>query len=90
MYEKLNDLYSSPNFIRAIKLRKTRWAGHVASIGERRGVYKLLVVTPEGKKPLGRPRRMWEDNIKMNLQEVGLGLWTGLIWLRIQTGGWLL
>ena len=90
MYEKLNDLYSSQNFIRAIKLRKTRLAGHVASIGERRGVYKLLVGTPEGKKPLGRPRRMWEDNIKMNLQEVGLGLWTGLIWLRIQTGGWLL
>jgi len=69
--EELNDLYCSPNFVRVIKSRRMRWAGHVARMGERRGVYRVLVGIPEGKRPLGRPRRRWEDNIKMDLQEVG-------------------
>jgi hypothetical protein len=64
-----------------------RWAGHVARIGERRDVSRVLVGKPEGKRPLGRPRRRWKDNIKMVLQEVGCGVWTGLGWLRIETGG---
>jgi len=64
-----------------------RWAGHVAHMWKYRGVYKLLMGKPEGKRQLGRPRYRWEDNIKMDLQEVGCGVWTGLIWLRIGTGG---
>jgi hypothetical protein len=87
--EELNDLCSSPNIIRVIKSRIMRWAGHVARMGEGRGVYRILVGRPEGRIPLGRPRRRWEDNIKMYLQEVGWGAWTGLIWLRIGTGGGL-
>ena len=62
---------SSPNIVRVIKSRRMRWAGHVARMEEGRGVHKILVGKPEGKRPLGRPRRRWEDNIKMNLQEVG-------------------
>jgi hypothetical protein len=85
--EELNDLYSSPNIIRVIKSRRMRQTGHVARIGDRRGAYRVLVGKPEGKRPLGRPRRRWEDNIKTYLQEVGWGLWTGLILLRIGTGG---
>ena len=85
--EKLNDLYSSPNIVPVIKSRRMRWAGHVARMGERRGVYSVFVGKPEGKRPLGRPRRRWEDNIKMNLQEVGWGIWTGSNWLRIGTDG---
>ena len=69
--EELNDLYSSPYIVRVIKSRRMRWAGHVARMEERRGVHKVLVGKPEGKRPLGRPRRRWEDNIKMDLQEVG-------------------
>jgi hypothetical protein len=65
--EELNDLYSSPNIIRVIKSRRMRWAGHVARMGEGRGAYRVLVVRPEGRRPLGRPRRRWEDNIKMEL-----------------------
>ena len=78
--EKLKGLYSSPNIVRVIKSRRMRWAGHVAHMGEGRGVYRVLVGKPEGKRPLGRPRRRWEDNIRMDLQEVGLGYadWTGL------------
>jgi hypothetical protein len=64
-----------------------RWADHVAYMGERRGVCRVLVGRSEGKKPLGRPRRRWEDNIKMDIQEVVCGACTGLIWLRIGTGG---
>jgi hypothetical protein len=71
--EELKDLYSSPNIIRVIKSRRMRWAGHVACMGEGRGVYRILVGRPEGRRPLGRPRRKWEDNIKMVLQEVERG-----------------
>jgi hypothetical protein len=88
--EELNDLYSSPNIIRVIKSRRMRWAGHVACVGEGRGVNMILVGRPEGRRQLGRPRRRWEDNIEIDLQEVGWGTWTGLIWLRIGTGGGLL
>jgi len=78
--EALNDLYSSPNIVRVIKSRRMRWAGHVARIGEERAVYRFLVGKSEGKRPLGRPRRRWVDNIKMDLQEVGCGYmdWIGL------------
>ena len=83
--EKLNDLYYLPNIVRIIKPRRTSWARQLARMGERRGVYRVLVGKLEGKRPLGRPRCRWEDNIKMNLQEVGCGAWTGLIWLSIGT-----
>jgi hypothetical protein len=71
--EELNDLYSLPNIVRVVKLRRMRWVGHVARVGEDRVVHRVLVRKPEGKRPLGRPRRRWEDNIKMDLQEVGGG-----------------
>ena len=71
--EELNDLYSLPNILRVVKSRRTRWAGHVERIWEDRGVHRVLAGKPEGKRPLGRPRRRWEDNIKMDLQEVGGG-----------------
>ena len=78
--EELKGLYSSPNTVRVIKSRRMRWAGNVARMGEGRGVYRVLVGKPEGKRPLGRPRRRWEDNIRMDLLEVGLGYenWIGL------------
>ena len=65
--EELNDLYCSPNIVRVIRSRRMRWAGHVVRMGERRGVYSVLVGKPEGKRPLGRPRLRWEDNIKIYL-----------------------
>jgi hypothetical protein len=71
--EELNDLYSSPTIVRVIKSRRMRWAGHVARMGEGRGAYRILVGRPKGRRPLGRPRLRWEDNIKMDLQEVGWG-----------------
>jgi hypothetical protein len=77
-------LYSSLNIVRVIKLRRKRWAGHVARIGEGRGVYRVLVGRHEVKRPLGRPRRRWEDNIKINLREIGFD---GGNWLRIGSGG---
>ena len=78
--EEINVLYSSPNIVRVIKSRRMRWAGHVARMGEERGVYRVLEGKPEGKRPLGRPRRRWVDNIRMDLQEVGCGYmdWIGL------------
>jgi hypothetical protein len=88
--EELNDLYSSPNIIGVIKSRRMRWAGHVARMDEGRGACRVFVGRPEGRRPLGRPRRRWEDNIIMDLQEVGFGAWTGLIWLRIGRDGGLL
>ena len=71
--EEINDLYISPNIVRVIKSRRMRWAGHVARMGEERGVYRVFVGKPEGKRPMGRPRRRWVDNIRMDLQEVGCG-----------------
>jgi len=65
--EELNDLYSSPNIVRVIKSRRMRWAGHVACMGGGRGVYRVLVGKPEGRSPLGRQRRRWVDNIRMDL-----------------------
>jgi hypothetical protein len=85
--EELNDLYSSPNIILVIKSRRMGLAGHVARMGGGRGAYRVLVGRPEGRRPLDSPRRRLEDNIKMDLQEVGCGALTGLIWLRIWTGG---
>jgi len=78
--EELNDLYTSLNIVRVIKSRRMRWAGHVARMGEEREVYRVLVGKPEGKRPLGRPRRRWLDNIRMDLQDVGCGYmdWIGL------------
>ena len=68
-----NELYPSPNIVRVIKSRRMRWAGHVARMGEERGAYRVLVGKPEGKRPLGRPKRRWVHNIRMDLQEVGCG-----------------
>jgi hypothetical protein len=78
------------NIIRVIKSRRMRWAGHVARMGEKTGAYRILVGRPEGRRPLGRPMRRWENNIKIDLEEVGWGAWTGLSWLRIGTSGGLL
>jgi hypothetical protein len=75
--EDLHELYYSPYIVRVIKSRM-RWKGPVARLEEERGVYRFLVGKPEGKRPLGRPRRRWEDNIKMDLQEVGCG---GMDWI---------
>jgi hypothetical protein len=86
--EELRDLYSSPSIIRIsinhiiriIKSRRMRWAGYVARMGEKRNAYRLLVRKPDGKRPVGRPRRRWVDNIRMDLGEVGWGDadWIGL------------
>ena len=84
--EELRDLYSLPNIVRVVKSRRMKWAGHVARMGKWRGVHRVLVGKPEGKRPLGRPRHRWEDNIKMDLREVE-GVETGWRWLRIGTGG---
>jgi hypothetical protein len=84
--DELHSLYSSPNIFRVIKSRRMRWAGHVARMGEGRGVYRALVGRPEGKRPLGRPRRRWEVNIKMNLMEIDMdgANWIQLIQDRVQ------
>jgi len=78
--EELNDLNCSPDIVRVIKSRRMRWVGYMVGIGEDLGVYRVLVGKPEGKRPLGRPRGRWVDNIRMNLQEVGCGYmdWNGL------------
>jgi hypothetical protein len=70
---ELHGLYSSPSIVRVIKARRMRWAGLVARMGEVRGAYNILVGRSEGRRPLGRPRRRWEDNIKMDLREIGFG-----------------
>jgi hypothetical protein len=76
--EELNDLYGSPNNVRVIKSRRMRWVAYVTRMGERRGLYRVLVGKTMGNSPLERPRRRWEDNIKMDLQEVGCG---GMDWI---------
>jgi hypothetical protein len=78
--EELHNLYSSPDIIRQIKSRRMRWAGHVARMGEERKVYKVWVGKPEEKRPLGRPKRGWEDGIGMDLGEIGLGV---VDWIRL-------
>jgi len=71
--EELSDLYSLPNIVQVVKSRRMRWVGHVAPMVEGRGVHRVLVGKPEGKRPMRRPRRRWKDNIRMDLQEVGGG-----------------
>jgi hypothetical protein len=78
--DELHSLCSSPNFVRVIKSRRMRGAGYVTRMGEGRGVYRVLVGRPEGKRPLGRPRHRWEDNINMDLREIGID---GANWIRL-------
>jgi hypothetical protein len=78
--DELHSLYSSPNIVRVIKSRRISWAGYVARVGEGKDVYRVLVGRPEGKRPLGRPRRRWEDNIKMDLREIGID---GANWIQL-------
>ena len=85
--EELNDLYSTPSIFRVIKSRRMEWVGHVTRMGERVGVYRVLMGKPEGKRLLGRPRLRWEDNIKMDIQKEVCGVWTGWSWPRLGTGG---
>jgi hypothetical protein len=76
--EELHNLYSSPRTIRIMKSRRMRWTGHLARMGENRNAYRILVGMPDGKRPLGRPRRRWVDNIQMDLREIG---WDGVDWI---------
>jgi hypothetical protein len=78
--DELHSLYSSPNIVRAIKSRRIWWARHVAHMGEGRGIYRVLVGRAQGKRPLGRPRRRWEVNVKMDLREIGI---YGANWIRL-------
>jgi hypothetical protein len=87
---ELHNLYSPLDIIRQIKSRKIRWAGHVARMEERRKVYRILVEKPEKIRALARPRRRWEDGIKLDLREIDWGVWSGFTWLRIGTVGGLL
>jgi hypothetical protein len=77
-WRKLHNLYCSPSIIRMVKSRRMRWAGHIARMGEKRNACRIMVGRPEGKRPLGRPRRTWVDNIKMDLREIG---WDGVDWI---------
>jgi hypothetical protein len=81
--EELHNLYSSPSIIRMIKSRRMRWAGHVARMGKKRNAYRILVGKPEEKRPLGRSRRRWVDNIKMDLRDIG---WDGMDWIETSGG----
>ena len=85
--EELSDLYSLPNIVGVVKLRRMRWAGHVARMGEGRGVHSVLVGKPEGKRPLGRPRLRWEDILRWIFRKWEGLVGTGWSWLRIGTGG---
>jgi hypothetical protein len=78
--DQLHSLYSSPNIVRVIKSRRMRWAGHVARMKERRGVYSVFVGNSKGKRPLGRRRHRWEDNIKLDLREIGID---GTNWIHL-------
>jgi hypothetical protein len=78
--EELHNLYSSPDIIRQVKSRRTRWVGHVARMGEEWNVYRVLIGKPERKRPLGRPRRRWEDRIRMDLREIG---WVSVDWIQL-------
>jgi hypothetical protein len=84
--DELHSLYSSRNIVREIKSRRMRWAGHVARMGVGKGVYRVLVGRPEGKRPLRRPRRRWEDNIKLDFREIGIdgANWIQLAQVRVQ------
>jgi hypothetical protein len=73
LFLQIIHVWRAPSIVRAIKARRIRWAGHVARMGEVRGAYNILVERPEGRRPLGRPRRRWEDNIEMDLKEIGFG-----------------
>jgi hypothetical protein len=89
--DELHSLYSSPDIVKVIKARRMRWAGHVAHMGEGRDVYVVLVGRPKGKRPLGRPRRRWEDNIKLDLREMGIdgANWVQLAQHRVQWWGFV-
>jgi hypothetical protein len=82
--EKLHNLYSSPSICRIIKSRRMRWVGHVAEMGEKWNAYRRLVIMPEGKRPLVRPRSRWLDNIKMDLTEIGCD---GMDWIDLAQDG---
>ena len=85
--EELHSLYRSSGIVRVVKYRRLRWAGHVARVEEGRSRLKILIGKPTGKRPLGRPRRRWEDNIKMDLKEIGIDTRNGLIRLSIEIVG---
>jgi hypothetical protein len=85
--DELNNLYSSPNIVRVIKSRRMRWAGRVARMGKGKLVYRVMVGKPEERRPLGRPRSRWEDNIRINLQEVGSGCVDWIELAQIGIGG---
>jgi hypothetical protein len=87
---ELHNLYSSPEIIRQLNSRRMRWAGHVARMGEGRNVYRVRMGNPGGKSPLERPRRRWENEVKMDLREIGWGVWSGFTWLKIRIVGGLL
>jgi hypothetical protein len=85
--EELNDFYTSPNIVRVIKSRRIKWAGHVARMGKKRGVYRVLVGKPKGNRPLGRHRRRWNIILKWIFRKRDVGVWTGSRWLKIGTVG---
>jgi hypothetical protein len=87
--DELHSLYSLPNVVRVIKSRGIRWAGHVARIGDGRGIIRVLVGRPKDKRPLRRHRRRWEDNIKINIREIRIDVVTGFGWLKLGSSGGL-